>query len=92
MEDDFSNIKPHLKERHYKQHDLADSTTNNEVDDDSLFIDVKISEGRKQRIVVRSTDSPAKVAKDFVDRHGLDAVSQIELEETLRAQMAISFA
>ncbi len=52
---------------------------------------MKISEGRKQRIVVRSTDSPAKVAKDFVERHGLDAVSQIELEETLRAQMAISF-
>ncbi len=57
-----------------------------------LYIDVKITEDRKSRIVVKPTDDPAKLAQDFVQRHGLDQVSQIELEETLRIQMACQFS
>ena len=57
-----------------------------------LYVDVKITEDRKTRIVVRPTDDPAKLAQDFVERHGLDQVSKMELEETLRIQMACQFS
>jgi hypothetical protein len=57
-----------------------------------LYVDVKITEDRKTRIVVKPTDDPAKLAQDFVERHGLDQVSKMDLEETLRIQMACQFS
>ena len=52
MEDDFPQAKPQLKDRIEQQPDPIDQN-------DSLYIDVNISEGRKQRIVVTATDNPA---------------------------------
>ena len=57
-----------------------------------MYVDVKITEDRKTRIVVKPTDDPAKLAQDFVERHGLNQVSKMELEETLRIQMACQFS
>lgn len=57
-------------------------------DDNSLFIDVKISEDRRGRLVVRPNDDPVALAKDFVSRHALDEIALLDLEETLRIKMS----
>lgn len=83
LEDDVIPAKPSLQPRVQE---------NNHIEEDNvLYIDVKITDDRKARIVVKQTDDPAKLAYNFVQRHGLDQVQKIELEETLRIQMACQF-
>ncbi len=53
MEDDFPQAKPQLKDRFEQQQPEPIE------ENDSLYIDVNISEGRKQRIVVTAADNPA---------------------------------
>lgn len=72
---------------------LSRDLENSHIEEDNmLYIDVKIEEDRKARIVIKQTDDPAKLAHDFVTKHGLDQDQKIELEEILRIQMANQFS
>jgi hypothetical protein len=52
---------------------LSKDLENSHIEEDNmLYIDVKIEEDRKARIVIKQTDDPAKLAHDFVTKHGLD--------------------
>jgi hypothetical protein len=58
LEDDVIPAKPTLQPRDYE---------NNHIEEDNLlYVDVKIADDRKARIVVKQTDDPAKLAQDFV--------------------------